>query len=106
MNKRIRTRLLMILSMLAIWISLFAGFPPSLANMKNRIQLGLDLRGGIELVLQVVTDDAVRADTDQTIENLRSALLKEPVHFRQIVRKTNDSFLIVGIEPADESRFR
>ena len=106
MNKRIRTRLLMILSMLAICISLFAGFPPSLANMKNRIQLGLDLRGGIELVLQVVTDDAVRADTDQTIENLRSSFLKESVHFRQIVRKTNDSLLIVGIEPADEPRFR
>ena len=67
MNKRIRTRLAIILGVTILSISLFAGFPPSLAKMKEKVHLGLDLRGGTHLVLEVVTDDAIRAETDQAI---------------------------------------
>ena len=62
MNKRVRTRLLITLGVTVLSIALFAGFPPSVAKMKQKVQLGLDLRGGTHLVLQVVTDDAIRAD--------------------------------------------
>jgi preprotein translocase subunit SecD len=106
MNKRIRTRLLIIVSLLGLCVYLFAGFPPDLANIKDRIHLGLDLKGGMELILRVVTDDAVRADTDQTIETVRSVLQKENVHVRQIVRKGNDTFLIDAADPAEERRLR
>jgi preprotein translocase subunit SecD len=90
-------------SLLTVCVYLFAGFPPGRTNMKDRIHLGLDLKGGIELVLHVVTDDAVRANTDQTIENVRAALQKQNVPFRQMVRKTNDTFLVTGIANADLS---
>src|SRR5215475_4862465 len=106
MNRRIRTRLLIIVSLLTVCIYLFAGFPPSAAHVKDRINLGLDLKGGIELVLQVVTDDAIRARTDETIETVRAALQKENIPVRQIVRKSGDRFLVAGIDPDQESQVR
>jgi len=40
----------------------------------SKIKLGLDLRGGIHLVLQVNTDDAVRAEVDDAMERVRGEL--------------------------------
>jgi len=53
------------------------GIPLSVAqvssNMQQNIHLGLDLKGGSHLVLQVQTQDAAKTEADQTIENLRDA---------------------------------
>ncbi len=53
------------------------GIPLSVAqlqsNMQQNIHLGLDLKGGSHLVLQVQVQDAAKAEADQTIENLRDA---------------------------------
>src|SRR5215831_16845914 len=106
MNRRIRTRLFVIVSLLAASIYLFAGFPPRIANMKDHIQLGLDLKGGIELVLQVVTDDAIRVRTDQTIENVKVTLQKEKIAIREIARKSTDTFIIAGIDPNQQARLQ
>ena len=65
MSKRIRVRLLFVLFVSALSVFLL---------MKQGIRLGLDLRGGTLLILQVVTDDAIRAETDRAIERLRQEL--------------------------------
>jgi len=106
MNKRIRTRLLITLGVTVLSIALFAGFPPSVAKMRQKVQLGLDLKGGTHLVLQVVTDDAIRAETDQAIESVRQQLQKENVAFRQMTRTQNNTFQVVGADPAKDSDFR
>src|SRR6202167_1439002 len=53
------------------------GIPLSLSqlesNMQKSINLGLDLRGGSHMVLQVQVQDAAKTEADQTIENLRDA---------------------------------
>ena len=41
--------------------------------MQQNIHLGLDLKGGSHLVLQVQVQDAAKTEADQTIENLRDA---------------------------------
>jgi preprotein translocase subunit SecD len=43
----------------------------------KRIHLGLDLRGGIHLVLQVNTGDAVRAEVDDAMERVRGDLTEK-----------------------------
>jgi len=43
------------------------------SNIQKNIQLGLDLKGGSHLVLQVQVQDAAKAEADQTTENLRDA---------------------------------
>src|SRR5215472_2484728 len=106
MTKRVRTRLLVILAVTILSISLFAGFPPSFSKMKQRVHLGLDLRGGTQLVLQVVTDDAIRAETDQAIESLRQQLSKENIAFRQIARTQINTLQAVGVDPNKDGDFR
>src|SRR5438876_11805569 len=98
MNKRIPTRLVIIVAVTVLSIGLFAGFPPSVAKMKQKVHLGLDLLGGTHLVLQVVTDDAIRAETDQAIESFRTQLSKENMAFRQLTRTANNTLQAVGID--------
>jgi preprotein translocase subunit SecD len=54
------------------------GIPTSVAqlesNLQENIHLGLDLKGGSHLVLQVQVQDAAKTEADQTIENMRDAL--------------------------------
>src|SRR3989442_6270289 len=106
MNKRVRTRLLITLGVTVLSIALFAGFPPSVAKMKQKVQLGLDLRGGTHLVLQVVTDDAIRAETDQAIESMKQQLQKDNIAVRQLTRTQNNTFQAVGVDPNKDADFR
>jgi len=106
MNKRIRNRLIVIVAVAVLAIGLFAGFPPSVAKMRQKIKLGLDLQGGVHLVLQVVTDDAIRAETDNAIETLRQALQGDNIVFRQLSRTENNTFSAVGVDPAKDADFR
>ncbi len=106
MNNRIRTRLLIILGVTVLAVGLAAGFPPSVAKMKQRIKLGLDLRGGTHLVLEVVTDDAIRAETDHAIDSVRQQLTSENTIFRQLTRTQDNEFQSVGVDPAKDGDFR
>ena len=49
----LRTKLLIIAGVIAL--SVFAFYPPD-----QKVNLGLDLKGGVHLVLRVQTDDALR----------------------------------------------
>ena len=66
------------------------GVPKSIdelvANWKHNIHLGLDLRGGSHLVLQVQVQDAFKAEADQTIERLKEELRKAGVDYTSLDR--------------------
>jgi len=104
--KNIRTRLLIILGVTLFSIYLFAGFPPSLAKMKERIRLGLDLQGGTHLVLQVVTDDAIRLNTDDAVDGFQRALQENNILVRQVNRTADNEFQAVGVDPAKDAEVR
>jgi preprotein translocase subunit SecD len=109
MNKRILRRLLITLAvtLLCIWrVTAYPGLVPSKERLTDNVKLGLDLRGGIHMVLQVVTDDAIRAQTDQTIDSLRQELNKRNIVFRQIARTQTNTFQVVGVDPKKDSEFR
>jgi len=53
-------------------LAAFLMWPPA-----EKIHLGLDLQGGIHLVLQVNTEDALRAEVDAAMERLRQALTEK-----------------------------
>src|SRR5512145_1438124 len=82
MNKNIRWKILTILATLVVFFAV--GVYPILAQryslpapgwlMSKQLRLGLDLKGGVHLVLQVKTDDALRISTTTTSEQLREAL--------------------------------
>src|SRR5262252_390024 len=109
MNKRILRRLLITLAvtLLCIWrVTAYPGLVPSKQRVLDNVKLGLDLRGGIHMVLQVVTDDAIRAQTDQTIDSLRQELNKRNIVFRQIARTQTNTFQVVGVDPNKDGEFR
>ncbi len=53
-------------------------------NLAENIKLGLDLRGGSHLILQVQTDDAVRSITTGNMEKARSILQQAGIKFTNI----------------------
>ena len=106
MSKRIRNRILVSLAVTSFSVFLFAGFPPSLANMQERIRLGLDLKGGAHLVMGVVTDDAIRAETDLAIDRMRQLLDDDLISFRQSARVEDGRFQFVGVDPSRDNEFR
>ena len=60
------------LTIAVIAVALFVSLP-----LKKKIHLGLDLKGGIHLVMQVVTDDAVNIETSQELLRLQEAMKKK-----------------------------
>ncbi|HTD22743.1 MAG TPA: protein translocase subunit SecD [Terriglobales bacterium] len=52
----------------------------------DRIHLGLDLKGGTHLILQVMVNDAVNADSDVTTERLKESLNKNNVAYGEIYK--------------------
>ena len=106
MNRRIRTSLIVIMLVAIVSLYLFAGFPPAQSKMEDSIRLGLDLKGGILLVLQVATDEAVRAETDQAAENIRSVFQKQNIPVRQMSRRGIDTFVIAGVDSTHQSQLQ
>jgi|CXWL01.1.fsa_nt_gi preprotein translocase subunit SecD len=47
--------------------------------LEKKIRLGLDLKGGMHMVMKVETDDAVRADTGSEMDRMIRALAEEKV---------------------------
>lgn len=57
-----------------------------LAGVQQNIHLGLDLKGGTHLILQVMVNDAINADSDQAVERLKDDLRRENVTYGEIGR--------------------
>ena len=55
-------------------------------NWKHNIHLGLDLKGGSQLVLQVQIQDAFKAEADSVIQRLKDQLTKADVGFGEMIR--------------------
>ncbi len=78
MNKNLRTKTIVILGLLAISIYGIFGLPHGISGtalkdaLLQRINLGLDLKGGTHLVLQVMVDEAVGTATDSDVGAIQS----------------------------------
>jgi preprotein translocase subunit SecD len=90
MNKNLLWKWLLIAGVLLVFLFGIFGIPQSfsgaglLASMTNRIHLGLDLRGGTHLILQVQVNDAINVDSDNAVEILKEQLNKKKIAFADI----------------------
>ncbi|MGB7024139.1 MAG: protein translocase subunit SecD [Candidatus Acidiferrales bacterium] len=69
-------------------------------NFSNRMQLGLDLRGGSHLVLQVQVQEAIANHRDQAIDALNDQLHKQKIVTGEIREVSDTQFLIRNVAPA------
>jgi preprotein translocase subunit SecD len=78
-----------------------AVWPPHDQNgVPGKIHLGLDLRGGIHLVLQVVVEDALNATVDDAVTTAREQATRKGIQFGAMQRVSPTSFSVEGTEPA------
>ncbi len=90
MKKKLLTKVIFIVAVMLVFLAGIFGIPKSLsgsalvAGIQDRIHLGLDLKGGTHLILQVKVNDAVNADTDQAIERLKDMLRKRNIAYAEI----------------------
>lgn len=71
------------------------------AVLKN-IRLGLDLKGGSYFILEVMVNEAVGAQTDSLMENLKSDLQKDNITFADITKpdpEHPERIVIQGVSP-------
>lgn len=118
MGKNIKARSGVIIVVILACIIGIIGIPRSMAdlrkNFQSNIRLGLDLKGGSHLVLQVQVQDAVKANADQTIDRLKDALKKQNITWTNIDRNDpqrvedadNVEISIKGIPATQTSAFR
>ncbi|MGH9603740.1 MAG: protein translocase subunit SecD [Terriglobales bacterium] len=90
MKKNLIAKTVFIVAVLLVFLYGMIGIPKSWnkggirASIQQRIKLGLDLRGGTHLILQVVVNDAVRAESERVVERLKDELPKAKVNYSEI----------------------
>jgi preprotein translocase subunit SecD len=98
MNKNLRWKVIVILAVTAIFV--WAFYPPS-----QKVRLGLDLKGGVHLVLRVQTDDALRLETEGASERLREAMSGRGVTIT-VTPVSSTEFRVEGVPADRDQEFR
>jgi preprotein translocase subunit SecD len=75
-------------------------------NLADRIKLGLDLKGGSNLVLQVQVDEAIGQRCDEAVDQLKKLLHDKNVNFGEIRRVDDTHILVRNVDPATSGTFR
>jgi preprotein translocase subunit SecD len=112
MNKNLLWKTVFIVAVMLVFLFGIIGIPNSLsgkglvASIQDRIHLGLDLRGGTHLILQVMVNDAVKADADNAIERLKSEMRAASVTYAEVTQpdaqNNPDQIQIKGV-PSESS---
>lgn len=90
MQKNLLAKTGLIIAILLVFLIGIFGLPKSFNGdglkqaVLDRIHLGLDLKGGTHLILQVMVNDAVNAETDHAVELLKDQLQKNKVTYTDI----------------------
>ena len=116
MKKNLRGRILAIIAVLLISVYGIIGIPSGVSGksllqaLQKRIHLGLDLKGGAHLILQVQVADAVNAETDNMVGTIQQDLRKAKLQFGQVIKpdatKNPQQLRVEGVPPASQSAVR
>jgi preprotein translocase subunit SecD len=114
MHKNIRWKILTILAVFVLFFGI--GVYPILADVYNlpcpawlkakQLKLGLDLKGGVQLVMRVNTDDALKAVTTSTSEQLRETLRTAGIIPTAIAVPAPTTFRVEGVPQDKDAQFR
>jgi preprotein translocase subunit SecD len=94
-NLYIKIGVVLLVTALAVW---------SFTPVSEKVSLGLDLRGGVHLVLQVKTDDALRLEVETTSEQLKQASADQGITVTTVPLLT--SFTVSGVPADRDQQFR
>jgi preprotein translocase subunit SecD len=115
MKKNLKSRVALIIATLLIFTYGIFGIPSGISGaalkeaLTKRIHLGLDLQGGVHLILQVVVSEAVGDETDSVVARLQQDLKTANLGFSQVIKpdpKNPELVKVEGISPANVSAAR
>jgi preprotein translocase subunit SecD len=116
MNKNLRWKVVVIIATMLVFLFGIFGIPKSfsgsglLAAMTDRIHLGLDLKGGTHLILQVQVNDAVNADSDRAVERLKDEMRSRKIAYADVSKpdpaNAPDRIVIKGVPPEATTELR
>ncbi len=115
MKKNLNGKIAIILGTLLVFLYGIFGIPKGIsgaaleAAMTQRIHLGLDLRGGAHLILQVMVKDAVNAETDNAVARIEQALSTSHLTYTQVLKPNPNApqtIVVQGVDPAHSSDVR
>jgi preprotein translocase subunit SecD len=122
MRKNLLPKTLFIIAVLLIFVyGIFLGTDPDKAitawkqggfkaAIQQNIHLGLDLKGGTHLILQVAVNEAVNAETDRVLQSLREDLSKAGIAGANISKpdpqKHPETISITAVPPDKVSALR
>ena len=99
MYKNLRWKALatVVVTGLAVW----SFMPPS-----TKVKLGLDLKGGVHLVMKVKTDEALKAETETTSGQFQEALRTAPIPVSSVRVAGLTEFTVEGVPSDRDQQFR
>ena len=113
MYKNLRWKLLTIAAVFVVFFAV--GIYPMLGERLHwpvpgvlkakALKLGLDLKGGVQLVMRVNTDDALKTTTTSTAEQLRTSLGASNIN-PTISVVSSTMFRVEGVPPDRDAQFR
>ncbi len=99
MNKSSSWKVGVILAVLGL--SVWAFYPPS-----QKVRLGLDLKGGVHLVMRVQTEDALRVETESSAERLRQELANRNIGVGGVAEEPPTRIVVTGVAQGQDQEFR
>jgi len=116
MNKSLGWKLGLTVATLVVFLFGIFGVPKAfsgsglLASLQEHIHLGLDLKGGTHLILQVQVNDAVNGDSDRALERLKEDLRTHKINYTDITKpdpiNRADQIVLKGVPPESTSDLR
>ena len=118
MKRNLRYKFFLIVAVILACIYGIIGLPRSKAelvrNWQNNIHLGLDLRGGTYLVVQVKQQDAFNGEASADADRMRDAARKAGVQFsdvtvdeaKSLADAANAAIVVKGVPPTQAGTFR
>src|SRR5271163_3393494 len=110
MRNNLRTKIIVILAAVATCIFGIIGVPHGITRaalkdaIVSRINLGLDLRGGTHLVLQVHVEEAVGATTDSDASRIQSQLQQAGITVGSVTKPDPSHPEVIQIQGAPADR--
>ena len=109
MNKNLLWKLLFIFGTMLFFLFGIFGIPKGLSGealltaLTDHIHLGLDLKGGTHLILQVHVNDAMNIDAQNAIEILKQQLKSRKIDYADIAQSdpqnNPDHIVLKGVQP-------
>jgi len=116
MAKNLWLKTAFIVAILIVFVLGIFGIPSSfsgqglLAALQDRIHMGLDLKGGTHLILQVMVSDAINADSDRAIDRLKEDMRTRNISYSEITKpdpaNRPDQIVLKGVPPESSGDLR